>query len=133
MDVVRRVQYLSIDYIKITLHHSIMRSLTVLADPTRRHIVEMLVDGPLCAGDIADRFDMTAPAVSQHLKALREAKLVSVRQDAQRRIYELNPTGVRELSDWVDRLRGFWAPKLDALERAIKKDRSKNRRKRSTR
>src|SRR4029077_13003304 len=96
-----------------------MQSLTVLADPTRRRIVELLAGGALCAGDIASRFDVSAPAISQHLKMLRHANLVQVRRDAQKRIYELNPQGVEELREWVDRLRGFWSRKLDALESAL--------------
>ena len=90
-----------------------------LADPTRQRIVEMLAGGPLCAGDIARRFAITPPAVSQHLRALREAKLVRVRREAQRRIYELDPEGVDELGLWIDELRSFWSNKLDALERAL--------------
>ena len=96
-----------------------MQTLKALADPTRQRIVEMLAGGALCAGEIASQFDVSAPAISQHLKALREANLVRVRRDAQRRIYELNPRGVRELAAWVDRLRRFWSHKLDALETAI--------------
>jgi DNA-binding transcriptional ArsR family regulator len=98
-----------------------MNGLTALSDPTRQRIVEMLAGGALCSGDIASRFELSAPAVSQHLKTLRAAKLVTVRAQAQKRIYELNPEGVNELSAWVDRIRGFWNPKLDALEAAIKK------------
>jgi DNA-binding transcriptional ArsR family regulator len=96
-----------------------MQSLSVLADPTRRRIVELLAGGALCAGDIASRFEVSAPAISQHLKTLRHANLVQVRRDAQKRIYELNPQGVEELREWVDRLRGFWSKKLDALENAL--------------
>ena len=96
-----------------------VQTLSVLADPTRRRIVELLAGGALCAGEIASRFDVSAPAVSQHLKALRNANLVQVRRDAQKRIYELNPQGVEELREWVDRLRGFWSTRLDALESAL--------------
>ena len=99
-----------------------MNGLTALSDPTRQRIVEMLAAGALCSGDIASRFQLSAPAVSQHLKTLRAARLVTVRAEAQKRIYELNPDGVNELSAWVDRIRGFWNPKLDALEDALKKD-----------
>lgn len=102
-----------------------MLCLSVLADRTRQRIVEMLAGGALRAGEIASRFDVSAPAISQHLKVLRSANLVRVRRDAQRRIYELNPEGVGELIGWVDRLRGFWLHKLDALESAIKKDESR--------
>ncbi len=99
-----------------------MNNFAALSDPTRMRIVEMLASGALSSGDIARRFDLTPPAVSQHLKTLRTAKLVSVRAEKQKRIYELNPEGVKELSDWIARIRAFWNPKLDALEEALRKD-----------
>ena len=99
-----------------------MDSLAALADPTRRRIVETLAGGPLSSGEIASRFEITAPAISQHLKTLRNARLVRVRAQAQRRIYELDPDGVGELAAWVDQIRRFWAPRLDALEANLKKD-----------
>ena len=99
-----------------------MISFTALADPTRRSIVEMLAKGERPVGDIARKFDVSAPAISQHLKILKEAGLVSVRVDAQRRIYQLDPSGFSELTDWVDAIRQFWNPRLDALERALKED-----------
>lgn len=98
-----------------------MNSLTALADPTRQQIVKMLAGGALSSGDIASRFEMSAPAVSQHLKILRDAKLVTARAQAQKRIYELDPNGVNEVADWVNDLRKFWAGKLDALEAELKK------------
>lgn len=97
-------------------------ALAALADPTRQRIVEMLAAGPLPAGDIAGRFRLSPPAISQHLKTLKEARLVTVRPVAQKRIYELNPEGVDELAQWVTRIRAFWNPKLDALEAALKND-----------
>lgn len=78
--------------------------------------MEMLAAGAMSSGDIAGRFAMSAPAISQHLKTLREAGLVRVRPEAQKRIYELDPEGVTALSDWIARIRGFWSNKLDALE-----------------
>ena len=98
-----------------------MQCLTVLADPTRQRIVEMLAAGALSSGEIARQFEMTAPAVSQHLKTLREARLVRVRAQAQKRIYELDPQGVGELADWITRIRSFWSSKLDALEQELHK------------
>jgi DNA-binding transcriptional ArsR family regulator len=98
-----------------------MRSLNVLADPTRQRIVEMLATGALASGDIARRFEVSAPAISQHLRALREARLVRVRAEAQKRFYELDPAGVEELSDWIGRIRSFWSVKLDALEEELRK------------
>jgi DNA-binding transcriptional ArsR family regulator len=79
-----------------------------LADPTRRRIVEMLSERELAAGEIARRFDMTAPAVSQHLKILRNADLVRVRNDAQRRMYALDPVGLAALDAWLSRCRHLW-------------------------
>jgi len=98
-----------------------MNGLTALADPTRQQIVRMLAAGAMSSGDIARRFDMTPPAVSQHLKTLREAKLVKVRAEAQKRFYELDPDGVGEVADWVNDLRKFWSGKRDALEAELKK------------
>lgn len=97
-----------------------MQTLTALADPTRQRIVEMLAGGALSAGDIARRFPISAPAVSQHLRTLREARLVRVRPEAQKRFYELDPEGVMALSEWVANIRSFWSAKLDALEAALK-------------
>lgn len=102
-----------------------MNGLQALSDPTRQRIVEMLAaSGALSSGEIASRFDLSPPAVSQHLKTLKTARLVSVHADRQRRIYELNPEGIGELSDWVARIKAFWNPRLDALEEALKKDKS---------
>src|SRR5579872_5250149 len=88
-----RSTYFSIDLIKWGLHFSRMDSMTALADPTRRRIVETLARGALSSGDIARRFDISASAISQHLKTLRAAGLVRARPAAQRRIYELDPRG----------------------------------------
>jgi DNA-binding transcriptional ArsR family regulator len=98
-----------------------MRSLNVLADPTRQRIVEMLATGALSSGEIARRFDVSAPAISQHLKTLRDAKLVRVRAQAQKRFYELDPEGLDELADWITRIRSFWSVKLDALAEELGK------------
>jgi DNA-binding transcriptional ArsR family regulator len=106
-----------------------MESFTALADPTRRQIVEMLGHGELSAGDIARKFDMTAPAISQHLKTLKSARLVQARVDAQRRIYTLDPTGFAEMEDWIAKVRRFWNPKLDALELELKKAAEKDQHK----
>lgn len=99
-----------------------MHALAALADPTRQRIVEMLAERELSAGAIASKFDVSAPAVSQHLKVLREAKLVRVRVDAQRRIYALDPQGFDEMDAWLNRIRRFWKGRLDALERVLKEE-----------
>jgi DNA-binding transcriptional ArsR family regulator len=97
-----------------------MHSLAALADPTRRRIVEILAQGQLPAGDIAKRFDMSPPAVSQHLSTLKKAHLVRARVEAQRRIYELDPAGLAELEQWLDGIKRFWHRRLDALERQLR-------------
>lgn len=97
-----------------------MEAITALGDPTRQRIIEMLAERELAAGAIASRFAMSAPAISQHLKVLKDAKLVRVRAEAQRRIYTLDPTGFAEMDDWLGKIRRFWSRKLDALERALK-------------
>ena len=99
-----------------------MIAFTALADPTRREIVEMLAAGERSAGDIARQFDVSAPAISQHLKVLREARLVSVRVDAQRRIYALDAAGIGEIDAWLNHIRSFWAGRLDALEQELKNE-----------
>lgn len=100
---------------------SAARIFTALADPTRRQIVEQLSRGECAAGEIAERFPMSGPAISQHLKVLREAALVQVRVDGQRRIYQLNAQGLSEMDAWIEGVRKFWAPRLDALERELRK------------
>jgi len=96
-----------------------METFTVLADPTRRRIVELLATGDMGAGDIHRHFRMTGPAVSQHLKVLRDARLVRVTPEAQRRVYSLDPRGLDELEEWLLAVRKFWNQRLDALERAL--------------
>jgi DNA-binding transcriptional ArsR family regulator len=99
-----------------------MMAFQALSDPTRQRIVEMLAGGALSSGEIAGHFQLSPPAISQHLKTLKEARLVRVRPDKQRRIYTLDPHGVSEVADWVERIKSFWNPRLDALEAALKRD-----------
>jgi DNA-binding transcriptional ArsR family regulator len=108
-----------------------MLVLNALADPTRQRIVEMLAARELSAGDSAGKFEVSAPAISQHLKVLKQAKLVRVRADAQRRIYTLDPKGFEEMDEWLTRIRRFWRGNLDALERVLKDDDRKPGRKKS--
>jgi len=74
---------------------------SALADPTRREIVEMLAKGEQSVGDISRRFAMSAPAISQHLKVLRQARLVRIRPEGQRRIYRIDPDGLAVLHGWL--------------------------------
>ncbi len=88
---------------------------TVLADPIRRTIIEELAAGPLDAGTIADMFPVSRPAVSRHLRLLRESHVVDVSVDAQRRVYRLDPAPLAELDAWLERYRRFWTTRLDRL------------------
>jgi DNA-binding transcriptional ArsR family regulator len=99
-----------------------------LADPTRRRIVELLADGERSAGDLAAQFDVTRPAVSRHLRVLRESGLVRVRDDAQRRLYSLDARPLAELDEWLQRYRGFWAQRLDALDTELRRARRRKER-----
>ncbi|MDJ0812891.1 MAG: metalloregulator ArsR/SmtB family transcription factor [Woeseiaceae bacterium] len=96
-----------------------MDTFTALADPTRRRIVEQLALGETSFGDLADQFDMSRPAVSQHLKTLREAGIVTARADAQRRIYRLSDSGLDELDAWLGKVRQYWTQRLDKLEELL--------------
>jgi DNA-binding transcriptional ArsR family regulator len=97
-----------------------MQSLAAIADPTRRRIVELLAVRERSAGELVDNFDMSAPAISQHLKVLREAGLIVTRADGQSRIQSLNPAGFDELERWLDKTRALWSRHLDALERELR-------------
>jgi DNA-binding transcriptional ArsR family regulator len=98
-----------------------MREFAALADPTRRRIVELLAIGERSAGELVDEFDFSGPAISQHLKTLRDAGLVQVRVDAQRRIYAIDRNGFDNVDAWLQGVRKFWTQRLDALERELRK------------
>jgi DNA-binding transcriptional ArsR family regulator len=100
-----------------------MDEFTALADPTRRRIVDLLADGEKDAGSIAARFEISKPAISRHLRVLREGGIIQVRQEAQRRIYSLRPDGLRDIDRWLSRYRSFWSERLDDLEAAVKEER----------
>lgn len=106
-----------------------MQPLIALSDPNRRRIVEMLAGRELAAGEIGAAFEISAPAVSQHLKVLKEASIVRVRVDGQRRIYALDPTGFAEIEQWLSSVRRFWTPKLDELERQMQRHKAEEARK----
>jgi DNA-binding transcriptional ArsR family regulator len=91
----------------------------VLADPTRRRILDLLLDGPRAVGELVKRLKISQPGVSKHLRVLREAGLVSVRSEAQRRIYELRPEPLAEVAEWLEPYRRLWSERLDALERHL--------------
>jgi DNA-binding transcriptional ArsR family regulator len=98
-------------------------ALAALADPTRREIVALLAGGEQAAGELAGRFPVSRPAISRHLRVLREAGLVRVRVDGQRRVYALDPGPLSELDAWLAPYRRLWAQRLDALDTEIARGR----------
>src|SRR3954465_14501240 len=97
-------------------------ALKAIAAPNRRAILALVRDGELSAGEIASNFDVTRPAVSQHLNVLKEAGLVSERRNGTRRLYRARPEGLAELRDFLE---GFWDVRLDALKRQAEKEERK--------
>jgi DNA-binding transcriptional ArsR family regulator len=97
-----------------------------LADPTRRKILELLASqGELSATQIYENFSASPPAISQHLKVLRETGLVKMEKHAQQRRYQINPAAVLELEDWSKQLAQQWNQRLDVLEKILKDEQDK--------
>ena len=98
-------------------------ALKAIAEPRRRAILTLVRDGELSAGEIASHFEVTRPAVSQHLNVLKEAGLVSERRNGTRRLYRARPEGLVELRDFLN---GFWDARLEALKREAEKEKRKS-------
>lgn len=96
-----------------------MHAFDVLGDPVRRRILELLADGEMTSGAVCsvihEEFGISQPAVSQHLKVLREAGFATVRREGTRRLYAVDPEPLRDIDAWLDRFRRFWTPHLEAL------------------
>ncbi|NEK59541.1 winged helix-turn-helix transcriptional regulator [Geodermatophilus sabuli] len=104
-----------------------MEALAAVADPTRRQLLDLLARGELAAGELADRFPVSRPAISRHLRVLREAGLVHSRVEGRRRLYALDPRPLRELDEWLEPYRDLWARRLDALDTEIARGRRARR------
>jgi DNA-binding transcriptional ArsR family regulator len=100
-----------------------MNALEALSDPTRRQIVELLAERERNAGEIAAEFPVSRPAVSRHLRVLREHGLVQTRTEGQQRVYSLDPAPLIELDEWLAHYRAFWTNRLDALDTQIRRAR----------
>ncbi|TGK84674.1 ArsR family transcriptional regulator [Leptospira bourretii] len=99
-----------------------MNAFAVLADETRRDIVRLVAkNGELTSTEISQNFQMSPPAVSQHLKLLKEAKILNVKKEAQKRIYSLNQQGMKEMEDWIIEIKNLWVKRLDKLDRYVMK------------
>lgn len=108
-----------------------MHAFDVLGDPVRRRILELLADGETSAGDVAAvvgaEFGISQPAVSQHLRVLRDNGFATVRAEGTRRLYAVDPTGLQEVDAWVDQFRVFWDQRLDALGTEIARGKKSRR------
>jgi DNA-binding transcriptional ArsR family regulator len=98
----------------------VIATFELLAEPTRRRILDLLLDGERPVGELVDRLSMSQPAVSKHLRVLRDSGLVDVRVDAQRRVYRLRPEPLKEIDAWIEPYRRLWDRRLDRLERHLK-------------
>ena len=103
---------------------SVDRALDALGDPTRRQVLKRLRGGPCSVGTIAQGMDVTRPAVSQHLKVLRNAGLVAVRAAGTRRLYEIDMRGIKAMRSWLD---GFWDEALTAFKTAAEQQAAKEK------
>jgi DNA-binding transcriptional ArsR family regulator len=103
----------------------------VLGDPVRRRILELLADGELTSGAVCaaiqEEFGISQPGVSAHLRVLREAGFATARPEGTRRLYAVNSQPLRDVDEWLDRFRRFWAPHLDALETELVRGRRERR------
>jgi len=95
--------------------------LEVIAEPTRRRILDAVRDGERSVGELVEKVGMHQPGVSRHLRVLRDAGLVEVRRDAQRRLYRLRPEPLMELDAWLEPYRAEWTVRLDSLEQHMRR------------
>jgi DNA-binding transcriptional ArsR family regulator len=106
-----------------------MDMFSALAEPTRRNILELLANsGQLSSSDISNKFHISSPAISQHLKVLRDANLVSVEKRAQQRIYTINPLKISELEEWLKKLTKQWEERFSRLDKILDIEKEKLRR-----
>lgn len=114
-----------------------MHAFDVLGDPVRRRLIELLAAGERAAGDVSSiverEFRITQPAVSQHLRVLRDSGFARVRADGARRLYAVDPGSFDEVDAWLDRVRRFWTHKLDALGDELKRGQRKSSPRRGSR
>jgi DNA-binding transcriptional ArsR family regulator len=103
-----------------------MNAFTALADPTRLQIFELIAKGEKSAGDIVAHFAFKAPTISQHLRTLKEAKLVRVRAEGQRRYYAVDETGLKEIQAWLSQVSKEWNGYLDTLELVLAEEEQNN-------
>ena len=108
-----------------------MHAFDVLGDHVRRRILELLADGEMTSGGVSDvirdEFGISQPAVSQHLKVLRDSGFATVRPEGTRRLYAVDPQPLRQVDAWLDHFRRFWTPPLEALDTELARGRRERR------
>lgn len=110
------------------LYNIFMDIFYALAEPRRRKIIELLAsNGQLTATQICNKFDITAQAISQHLKILREAKLVVMEKRSQQRIYQMNPHSMLEVEKWTRQMEDLWSKRFDRLDKLLEEEKRKTR------
>lgn len=103
-----------------------MTTLLALAEPNRYHIVELLRDGPLTVGEIAEQLEVRQPQVSKHLRVLSDSGIVEVQPSANRRIYKLRPEPFKELDEWIESYRSIWEDRFDRLDAYLQQLQAEN-------
>lgn len=106
-------------------HDDVFRA---IADPTRREMLELLRERELMVSELAAPFDMSQPAISQHLAVLRDSGLVSARRDGRNRVYRIEPAALKAIDDWLEHYRHFWTEKLWALGEYLDEEEPKKKR-----
>ena len=123
-------------YISLSCNPWLVQAFEVLGDPVRRRILELIADGEMTSGDVCAviraGFGISQPAVSQHLRVLRDSGFATVRAVGTRLLYAVSPEPLREVADWLDPFRRFWAPHLDALATELARGRRERRLQEST-
>jgi len=123
-------------YISGDCNSGAVQAFEVLGDPVRRRILELIADGEVTSGGVCavirDEFGISQPAVSQHLRVLRDSGFATVRAAGTRRLYAVSPEPLREVAEWLDPFRRFWAPHLDALATELARGRRERRLQQST-
>jgi DNA-binding transcriptional ArsR family regulator len=109
----------------VVIYGGVPSTFAALADPHRRAMLGLMLERPRAVNELVERLELSQPGTSKHLKVLREAGLVQVRREAQRRVYALDPGPLAELDVWLAPYRRLWSERLDALERHL--DRQANR------
>lgn len=109
------------------MNNKVMDKFAALSEPKRRRMIELIaMRGEMAATAISEQFSISAPAVSQHLKVLREAEIVTMRKQAQQRIYRINTEGIDDMWEWLGQMRAYWEQRFDALDELLQAEQDDN-------